>query len=162
MTTPLTAASMEATIRRYYDGCNRADGAMMKSTMAPEATHYFPAGAPQGPFRGAQAIADGWIEAVAKMGSQWTIETLILDPAHRRAVLEWTHWKTNDDTYLRGDEWFEFDEQGRIKEIRAYYACPPKGVAGDAMLGGFDHAGRGYTMNPPYTEETRPKPETQG
>ena len=53
-----TAAGLEATIRRYFDGCNEADAAKITGCMEPDAVHYFPAGAPQGTFVGAQAIAD--------------------------------------------------------------------------------------------------------
>jgi len=146
----ITATSLEATIRRYYDGCNLADIEMMTGTMAPDAVHYFPAGAPQGPFRSARAIAEGWVAAVERLGSLWTIETLIVDAAKRQAVLEWTHWKTKLGVYLRGDEWFRLDEQGRITEIRAYYACPPNaGTIESNELGGFDYAGRHYALAPP-------------
>jgi SnoaL-like domain len=150
MTQPLTAAAMEATIRHYFDGCNRADAAQIMSTMDPLAVHYFPAGAPQGPFRSAEEIAAGWVAAVAKLGSVWTIETVLVDAAKRAAVIEWTHWKTNLGTHLRGDEWYRFDAAGRITEIRAYYACPPgAGHTGDSDLGGFDYPGRGYALTPP-------------
>ncbi len=145
--------AMKATIYEYYDGCNEADIAKMTGAMAPEATHYFPNGAPQGPFRGAQAIAEGWVNAVRNLGSQWSIESYIGDAETRRAVVEWTHWKTKQGVYLRGDEWFDFDEQGRITEIRAYYACPPeKGVTQDSFLGGFDYDNRDFHMEPPIKD----------
>ena len=152
MTRGTTISAMKATIYEYYDGCNEADHAKMTGTMAPEAVHYFPAGAPQGPFIGANAIADGWVAAVNAIGSQWSIESYIADEATRRAVVEWTHWKTKQGIYLRGDEWFEFDQQGRITEIRAYYACPPaSGTQESSHLGGFDYANRGFQMEPPLS-----------
>jgi hypothetical protein len=150
MTPDPTAATLEATIRRYFDGCNKADVDQMMSTMDSDAVHYFPAGAPQGPFRGARAIADGWVAAVNRLGSRWTIENVLVDPVKREAVIEWTHWKTEAGVHLRGDEWYRFDEAGLITEIRAYYACPPdRATAGDNDLGGFDYAGRGYALVPP-------------
>ncbi len=150
MTDKPSAAQLEATIRRYFDGCNRADVDLMLSTMAPEAVHYFPKGAPQGPFLSAREIAEGWVNAVARLGSQWTIESILVDAVKREAVIEWTHWKTKLATHLRGDEWYRFDAAGRITEIRAYYACPPaQGGVSNSDLGGFDYAGRGYALTPP-------------
>jgi hypothetical protein len=139
----------EAIIRRYYEGCNEADVEKMRSCFVPEATHYFPAGAPQGPFVGAAAIAAGWRDAVATLGSSWVIERLAIDASTRVAVLEWTHYKPAQGTYLRGDEWFEFDESGLIREVRAYYAAPPSVPPRSHELGGFPYVPRGYSTTPP-------------
>ena len=87
------AAGLEATIRTYFDGCNEADAAKIMACMEPDAVHYFPAGAPQGTFVGAQAIADGWLRAVANLGSIWTIDRIIVDATRLEAVIEWTHFK---------------------------------------------------------------------
>jgi len=137
-------ASAEATIRRYFDGCNEADADKMRSCFVPEAVHYFPKGAPQGPFVGATAIAEGWQDAVARLGSSWTIDYVLVDEGRREAVIEWTHFKSKVGGYLRGDEWYRFDDQGLITEIRAYYACPPSQP--EHELGGFDYEGRGYSL----------------
>jgi ketosteroid isomerase-like protein len=158
MSARVTSSSLEATIRRYFDGCNRADIDMMTATMAPNAVHYFPAGAPQGPFRSAREIAEGWVNAVARLGSRWTIESVLVDAERREAVIEWTHWKTKAGIYLRGDEWYRFNALGLITEIRAYYACPPTpGSAANSELGGFDYAGRGYALVAP----SPPKADTE-
>lgn len=77
---------MEAIIRRYFDGCNEADAEKMTSCFAPDGAHYFPAGAPQGPFLSPQEIAEGWQEAVAKLGSRWTIDRLIIDEPRLEAT----------------------------------------------------------------------------
>jgi hypothetical protein len=140
-------ASAEATIRRYFDGCNEADADKMRSCFVPEAVHYFPKGAPQGTFVGATAIAEGWQDAVARLGSSWTIDHMLVDEARREAVIEWTHFKPKAGGYLRGDEWYRFDDQGLITEIRAYYACPPSQP--EHELGGFDYEGRGYSLVAP-------------
>lgn len=144
---------LEGMVRRYYEGCNRADRELMISTLAPEAAHYFPAGAPQGPFLGAEAIADGWVEAVRRLDSRWTIDRLVVDENVDEAVVEWTHFKPNQDTFLRGAEWICFDAEGRITEIRAYYACPPpEGPPQEHALGGFDYASRGYPLTAPAVQ----------
>src|SRR5438128_5135052 len=113
-------ARMESLIRKYFDGCNEADQEKVKSCFVAEAVHYFPPGMYGGPFRGAAAIAAKWHEAVAKLGSYWTVDHVIVDPFTDRAVIEWTHFRTKTGTVLRGDEWYAFDPaSGLIKEIRA-------------------------------------------
>jgi ketosteroid isomerase-like protein len=145
----LTAAALEQTIREYFDGCNEADPQKMTRCMEPDAVHYFPAGAPQGTFSGADAIAAGWVRAVENLGSIWTIDHMLVDVARLEAVIEWTHFKPKQNIYLRGDEWYVFSERGRIREIRAYYACPAGTPAGTHQLGDFDYERRGYPLSPP-------------
>jgi hypothetical protein len=109
----------------------------------------------EGPFRGAGKIGERWQQAVEQLGSVWTIDQMITDPATGRAVIEWTHFKTFQGTTLRGDEWYLFDPAtGLIEEIRAYYASPQAALQ-VLELGGFDYAGRGYALDPPFT---RPRP----
>lgn len=142
-------ARMEAIIRRYFDGCNEADREKMLSCLSPEADHYFPAGSPFGVFRGAEAIAEGWQQCVERLGSRWTVDRIVVDPVANEAVIEWTHFKPSQGAHLRGAEWYRFDEQGLILEIRAYYATPAhEGVAAHE-LEGFDYRGRGYPLTPP-------------
>lgn len=145
----LTADSLAQTIRTYFDGCNEADPDKMTSCMEPDAVHYFPAGAPQGTFKGAAAIAAGWVRAVENLGSIWTIDHMLVDVARLEAVIEWTHFKPKQNIYLRGDEWYVFSPRGRIREIRAYYACPTHTPARSHELGDFDYERRGYPHNPP-------------
>ena len=146
----VTAAGLEATIREYFDACNEADAAKISACFEPDGVHYFPAGAPQGTFTGAQAIAAGWVRAVANLGSIWTIDRLIVDAPRLEAVIEWTHFKPKQGLYLRGDEWYVFSERGLIREIRAYYACPPATAEKRSHeLGDFDYRGLGYPLTPP-------------
>lgn len=146
----VTAAGLEATIREYFDACNAADPAAIAACFEPEGVHYFPAGAPQGTFAGAGAIAAGWVAAVANLGSIWSIDRIVVDASKLEAVIEWTHFKPKQGVYLRGDEWYVFAEDGRIKEIRAYYACPPwTAEVRSHELGSFAYAELGYPMTPP-------------
>lgn len=148
-----SAAGLEATIREYFDGCNEANIEKMTGTMEADAVHYFPEGAPQGPFLSAQAIAEGWVKAVEKLGSIWTIDRILVDSNKLEAVIEWTHFKPNANVYLRGDEWYLFSQQGLIKEIRAYYACPTSmEPVKNHMLGDFNYESRGYPMSPPVVK----------
>jgi hypothetical protein len=64
--------------------------------------------------------------------------------------MEWTHFKTKQNTILRGIEVYEFDPKSElISEIRAYYAAPQAAQQLRQELGDFDYAGRGYPMAPP-------------
>jgi len=145
-----TAAGLEATIREYFDGCNEANMDKIMDCMEAYAVHYFPDGAPQGTFIGARSIAEGWLTAVKNLGSIWTIDRILVDAGKREAVIEWTHFKPKQGIYLRGDEWYVFSEEGLIKEIRAYYACPTAtNPARNHMLGDFDYESLGYPMEAP-------------
>ncbi len=146
----------EATIRRYFDACNAGDHAALVSCFTADAVHYFPPGLADVPWRGADTIARKWVWCVETLGSQWTIERVLVSHDSDEAVIEWTHWKRHSATAQRGDEWYVFDaDSGLIKEIRAYYAAPavrdktelPR--VGDQHVGqlvDFDYAGRGYHL----------------
>lgn len=146
----------EALIRRYFDACNAADYDALMSCFTPDAIHYFPTGLPEIPWRSADTICRKWIWCVENLGSQWSIEKVLVSHNSNEAVIEWTHWKRKFNTAQRGDEWYVFDEKtGLIKEIRAYYAAPAvKDTADLPVVCGthmgelveFDYAGRGYHL----------------
>ncbi len=149
----------EALIRRYFDACNAGDHAALVSCFTPDAVHYFPPGLRDVPWRSADTIARQWVWCVENLGSQWTVEKVLVSADTHEAVIEWTHWKRKSRTAQRGDEWYVFDpKSGLIQEIRAYYAAPavkdtatlPQ-VQGTHMgeLVGFDYAARGYHLDPP-------------
>ncbi|MBL8287212.1 MAG: nuclear transport factor 2 family protein [Rubrivivax sp.] len=146
-TTTCGPEQYEALIRRYFDACNAADHDALVGCFTPDAVHYFPAGLPEVPWRGAETIAKKWIWCVQTLGSQWTIERILVSHDKPEAMIEWTHWKTRSATALRGAEWYVF-EGGRIAEIRAYYAAPADKSAAVNELVGFDYAGRGFHLGP--------------
>lgn len=149
----MSAERAEALIRHYFDMCNAADRQGLVDCFTPDGTHYFPPGLPGAPWRGAEAVADGWVWCVENLGSKWTIEKVLAAPDGREAVIEWTHWKTKVGEVLRGDEWYIFNDDGtRILEIRAYYASPVDKGQKVNGLHQFDYAGRGYTTTPPEVE----------
>lgn len=144
------AAYMESMIRRYFAACNAADVPGLMACFTPDATHYFPPGLPEIPWRGARTIAEKWAWCVANLGSRWTIEKILCSVDSFEAVIEWTHWKTKLGTALRGDEWYVFDEaSGLIREIRAYYATPVDPKPAICELAGFDYPARGYALEAP-------------
>ena len=67
-------------------GTGSADG--WAACFTPDANHYFPAGAPQGTFVGATAIAQGWADVVARLDSRWTIDHLVIDVERRAVAIE--------------------------------------------------------------------------
>jgi len=144
------AEKAAALIRRYFQACNDADRQGLVDCFTPDAVHYFPPGLPGAPWRGAAAIADGWVWCVKTLGSRWTIEKILAEESGHEAVIEWTHWKTKVGEALRGDEWYIFnDDITRIAEIRAYYASPVNKAEPVNKLYDFDYEGRGFAMAPP-------------
>jgi len=137
---------IENVIRTYFDGCNEANIEKILSCFVPDARHYFPRGAPQGPFLGARVIAEGWKRAVETWGSYWTIDVLPIDEGRNEAAMEWTHFKTRTGLMLRGAELYSLNEEGLITEIRAYYASPTSNPPVNHELGAFDYAARGYPL----------------
>jgi ketosteroid isomerase-like protein len=141
-------ADYEALMRRYFAACNAAAFDVLVSCFTPDAVHYFPPGLAGVPWRSAETIARGWQECVATLGSQWTVDRLVVSHDSPEAVMEWTHWKTASGTALRGAEWYAFDPASlRISEIRAYYAAAADPTLTVNELVGFDYAGRGYPLS---------------
>ena len=148
MPTATQQAAYAALIRRYFDACNAADYDALVSCFTPDAVHYFPPGLPEIPWRTADLIARKWIWCVENLGSQWTIERILVSHDSHEAVIEWTHWKRKQATALRGDEWYVFDDKsGLIREIRAYYAAPAAQGVPIGELVDFDYEGRGYHLD---------------
>jgi len=145
----LTKEHMEAHIRGYFEACNSGVPEQIAKFFEPAAVHYFPPGMYNGPFRGADKIAERWQHFVKTIGSYWTVDRVLCDAASRQAVIEWTHFKRKDGKVLRGDEWYIFSERGLIAEIRAYYASPQDPGLERLELGGFDYASLGYPMKIP-------------
>jgi len=144
-TQPYSPDYYEALIRRYFDACNAASHEGLVDCFTSDAVHYFPAGLPEVPWRGADTIARKWIWCVETLGSQWTIERVVVSHDKPEAVIEWTHWKNKSGTALRGAEWYDFRD-GKISEIRAYYASPADKEVTINELVGFDYADRGYHL----------------
>lgn len=143
---PARRRRMIDAVRGYFEACNTASRAKFAEVLADACVHYFP---PEtgGPYRGRDAIADLWIGFVKQKGSQWTIDRVACDG--HEIVVEWTHFKPRVGERIRGSEWYEFDEDGRISAIWAHYASPRDPDRAANELEGFDYAGRGYPVEPP-------------
>ena len=160
MTDQAASFDYEATIRAYYAACDARDPERIAAFFTPDAVHYFPGGdtfpdgTEQSAFVGADAIGRGFSEGFQGSGrAYWKLDRLLVDEARREVVIEWSNFKPGlgDEVRLRGAEWYVFDQAGLIKEIRAYYACPPGAGTATHELGGFDYAGRGYSTDATWT-----------
>ena len=85
-------------MRRYFDACNAADYDALVACFTPDAVHYFPPGLDGIPWRSADTIARGWQHCVATLGSQWTVDRIVVSQDSPEAVMEWTHWKNASGT----------------------------------------------------------------
>ncbi len=135
-----------AIVRKYYDGCNRADIEMMMSTFAPDIVHYF---VEEPPVRGARPLAEKWA-GFRKNGAVavWTVDHGIADGDE--AVIEFTMiWnrpgRTPPSILVRGAEWYFFNN-GRIAEIRAYELVGDVDGKHQWELSGFPYGERGYPV----------------
>jgi len=137
---------LAACVRRYFDGCNEADREKMYSCFSDRVVHYFPPGV-GGPYVGKQAIADLWINTVRANGSSWTIDGMVADDSG--VAIEWTHFKPKIEEWIRGAEWYEFDTDGLIVSIRAYYASPRDKTRKVNELEGFSYRDHGFAVSPP-------------
>lgn len=155
----LDRAALERAVRAYYAACNAGDVEAMVACFAPEARHYFPAGAPQGTFASARAIAAGWADVVGRLDSRWTIDHLVIDTEAGEVAIEWTHWKPEQGGHLRGIEICVFDQNGLMTEIRAAYDAPATNPVHE--YGDFPYADRGYALDPPNVPG-RAAPRTGG
>lgn len=146
MNPPQRRERMIQMVEGYFDACNSASRERFNQVLTPDCRHYFPPGT-GGPYFGARAIADLWITFVREKGSQWSIDRLVCDG--EQLCIEWTHYKPLVGEKIRGSEWYEFAEDGRICAIWAHYASPRDPQRASNELEGFEYAERGYPLNPP-------------
>src|SRR3546814_9821231 len=71
------AEKAEALIRHYFAMCNAADRQGLIDCFTADGVHYFPPGLPGAPWRGAEAIAEGWLWCVKTLGSRLTVEKVL-------------------------------------------------------------------------------------
>jgi hypothetical protein len=137
---------LESAVRTYFEGCNEGSHAKMASVFHPSIAHYFPPGM-FGPRVGSHAIAELWRDMIQRAGSRWTIDRMVSD--ENEVVIEWTHFQPRTGSYVRGAEWYEFDEDGLITVIKAYYASPRDKNLVANELDGYPYAELGYAMAAP-------------
>ena len=150
-------------ILKYYEACDARDPERISQFFHPEAIHYFPAGdlfpdgTEQRAFRGAEAIGQGFSAGFTGDGrAYWRLDHIMVNDEAAEAVIEWSNFKPGkgSEARLRGAEWYRFDSEDLITEIRAYYACPLTTPTAPHELGDFDYAGRGYSTGPSIEPES--------
>ena len=114
----------EALIRHYFDMCNAADRQGLIDCFTPEGTHYFPPGLPGAPWRGAESIADGWVNCVQKMGSKWTIEKVLCGADGREAVIESAGTLFETGIYAHAPAVHRYELAGRWKRLTGSCGLP--------------------------------------
>lgn len=136
-----------ARVRAYYEDLRSGDPADVEQHFNADAVHYYTR---RDPDRGAARIAEYAALAVQHLNAVWRLEHLAGTPDGPVAIewsMEFDSPKTGKRMLDRGAELFEFDDEGLITEVRAYY----NERGGD--LRGFDHAGRGHAvLEAPETE----------
>lgn len=148
--TRLGRAHLMTMVERYFEACNTADRELFREVLSEDCRHYFP---PQagGPYLGREAIADLWQGFVRSHDSRWTIDRMVCDG--EQVVIEWTHFKQAAGEYIRGSEWYRFDDDGKICDIWAHYASPRDPARSTNVLEGFPYQGMGYPLAPPPLEQ---------
>lgn len=135
-------------VRAYYEALNTGDAERIAAHFTPDAVHYYTR---LGPHEGAEAIGGNARWAVDTIAGKWWYEHGI--EQGDEAVIEWTMtWrdpKSGEKRLDRGTEWFLIRD-GKIAEVRAYHHGNAKNPQGDLL--GFDHAGRGHTVDPERSE----------
>ena len=112
-----SSINLNDSVKAFVGGTLHADGSLYLGAVE-HATVIVVAG-------GAGGGDSGVGLSVANVNIGRHVQAYIGDEATGRAVVEWSHFKTFQDTLLRGDEWYRFDAAtGLIAEIRAYYAAP--------------------------------------
>ena len=132
------------TIKRYYQGCNTADEALMRATFTDDVVHYF---VDHGAVTGADALAHYWARVQPVTQAHWQLDHALVDGDE--AVIEWSmRWtpsQTGKAELLRGSEWYRF-RGGLISEIRSYHANHYLSDPANRALHDFPYAARGYRV----------------
>lgn len=142
--------AMMAAVAAYFEACNAASRERFATILAEDCVHYFPPGAGS-PYRGRDAIADLWIGFAMQKGSQWTIDRMVCDG--EQLCVEWTHFKPLVDERIRGSEWYEFADDGKIDAIWAHYGSPRDVNRPVNELDGFPYEREGYSTQAPALSE---------
>lgn len=137
---------MIAMVNGYFEACNSASREEFAKYLTEDCRHWFPPGT-GGPYNSRREIEDLWIGFVKRVDSRWTIDRMVCDGTE--ICVEWTHWKPGAGEHIRGSEWYEFAEDGKINAIWAHYASPRDPERKANVLEGFDYAGEGYPLEPP-------------
>jgi ketosteroid isomerase-like protein len=136
-----TEATNIEVVRKYFDGCNSGDLAVLLSTLVPDVVHFFlPARFP--PIRGAEHLARYWRKYKLALDPIWSVDHVIArgDEAVSEWSCSWVPRGAQTRLMLRGSEWYVMHD-AKIAEIRAYFMHDDHG---NTELAGFPYGERGY------------------
>jgi nuclear transport factor 2 (NTF2) superfamily protein len=135
-------------VRAYYDDLRSSDAADVARHFNADAVHYYTR---RDPDHTSARIAEYAALAVQHLNAIWRLVHLAGE-ADGPVAIEWSMEfdspKTGERMLDRGAEFFEFDDEGLITEVRAYY----NERGGD--LRGFDHAARGHSVLEPRADRS--------
>ncbi|MRU17094.1 nuclear transport factor 2 family protein [Roseovarius sp. A21] len=137
--------ALECAVLDYFNACNSRDESGIRNVFDKDVVNYLPGGM-FGPVHGVEPLIELWKSEGEQINSHWHIETVFGDPERKTAVAEWTAMKPGRNKMYRGVDWFTFNDEGKITEVRGYYAAPRDDSLGSNELGGFPYAERGWTM----------------
>ena len=131
------------TILRYYEGCNRADAALVGSTLAEDVVHYW---VDHRPVEGAESLSVFAAKVAKRTRATWSADHVLV--GEDEAVVEWSmRWTPIGgavEEILRGTEWIRF-ANGLISEVRSYHNNHHLSDPGNFELQGFPYGERGYS-----------------
>lgn len=136
--------TMDALIRRYYEGCTAGDLDELRATLHPDVVHYFLApNVGSAPVAGAEHLARFWRKVTRMLDARWVVDHVLAEGDE--AVIEWTMWWRSapgaERVATRGAEWFVVRD-GLIAEIRSYYQRRDE----TSELAGFPYVERGFSV----------------
>jgi ketosteroid isomerase-like protein len=130
-------------IARYFNGANAGDASGMLPCFSDDIAVYT-TGVP--PRFGASAVARHFVDIQPALRARWTIDHAVVQEPE--AVVEWSVlWidpETQQEALSRGIDWFVFDANDRIRQIREFLITNHP-LAGK-QLEHFPYAERGYPI----------------
>jgi len=154
-----TEATNIDVVRRYFDGCQSGDLAVLLSTLTADVVHYFlPGRFP--PIRGAEHLAKYWRKYKLVLDPVWNIDHIIAqgDEVVSEWSCIWTPPEKRKRLMLRGSEWYVMRD-AKIAEIRAYFMYAEDA---DTELAGFPYDRRNYLTLSGRTTAAVATPATAG
>jgi len=123
-------------IEAYFAACGSGDAERVAAHFSDDAVIY---DTNHSPVRGAATIGAFWASVGARWGgASWHVDRYL--GAGDEAAIEWTMVASTPRHFVvRGSEWYRFDEEGRITEIRQYWTFDRNRL--DTGLVGFPYEG---------------------
>lgn len=139
----MTRDHMVDQVAKYFDACNTVSEEKFRACLTEDAVHYLPGGMGD-PIHGIAPVLERWGADVRQNSSYWVVDAIYADEKAKIAFSEWTGVKPRLGMVLRGTEVYRFHSDGRINEVRLYYASPRDDARAANELQGFPYVARGF------------------